>query len=248
MRIGARLAFGFAVAIVIMLIMSLVGISRIQEVAGRTDQLVNDRYVKVTLLNDMRSQVNRGAQAVRNAMLTPDAAQTQEFLRQMAEADRVGSEAAAKMHKADLTPDVRAVFDKQNTAYFAYKELLDKAIAQYRGGDREGAVQAMFASVIPAQTVYFRHLDELLKVQRELMTHDAEAAAAAAKSATTLMIVLLVLATIVSAVIGWLITRSVTGPVDEAVRIAETVASGDLPAHIFPPRLDDRGRVGGALR
>ena len=61
MRIGARLALGFAVTIVIMFIMSLVGISRIQEVAGRTDQLVNDRYVKVTLLNDMRSQVNRGA-------------------------------------------------------------------------------------------------------------------------------------------------------------------------------------------
>ena len=33
-------------------------------------------------------------------------------------------------------------------------------------------------------------------------------------------------ATIVSVVIGWLITRSVTGPVDEAVRVAETVASG----------------------
>ena len=87
--------------------------------------------------------------------------------------------------RAVLLRLLRAVFDKQNTAYFAYKDLLDKAIAQYRGGDREGAVQAMFGSVIPAQTVYFRHLDELLKVQRDLMTHDAEAATAAAKSAVT---------------------------------------------------------------
>ncbi|GGY28668.1 methyl-accepting chemotaxis protein [Pseudoduganella albidiflava] len=248
LRIGARLALGFAVTIVIMLLMSMIGISRIQEVAGRTEQLVNDRYAKVTLLNNMRSQVNRGAQAVRNAMLTPDAAQTQEFLRQMAEADRVGGEAAAAMAKSELTPDVRAIFDQQNTAYFAYKELLDKAIAQYRGGDREGAVQAMFASVIPAQTVYFRHLDELLKVQRELMTRDAEAATAAARSATTLMVVLVVLATIVSALIGWLITRSVTGPVGEAVQIAETVASGDLTAQIATTRNDEMGRLLAALR
>ncbi|QBE63997.1 methyl-accepting chemotaxis protein [Pseudoduganella lutea] len=248
MRIGARLALGFAVTIVIMFIMSLVGISRIQEVAARTDQLVNDRYVKVTLLNDMRSQVNRGAQAVRNAMLTPDPAQTQEFLRQMAAADEAGGVSAAKMHKSDLTPDVRAVFDQQNTAYYAYKELLDKAIAQYRGGDREGAVQALFGQVIPAQTVYFRHLDELLKKQRELMANDAENATAAAKSATTLMIVLLVVATIVSAVIGWLITRSVTGPVSEAVQIAETVAAGDLTAQIVTTRKDEMGRLLGALR
>nr|WP_308700786.1 methyl-accepting chemotaxis protein [Pseudoduganella umbonata] len=247
MRIGARLALGFAVAIVIMLIMSLVGISRIQEVAARTDQLVNDRYVKVSLLNNMRSQVNRGAQAVRNAMLTPDTAQAEDFLRQMASADEAGGVSAAEMAKSDLTPDVRAIFDQQNTAYYAYKERLDKAIAQFRGGDRDGAVQALFASVIPAQTVYFRHLDELLKVQRDLMTHDAQAATAAAKSATTLMIVLLVLATIVSVVIGWLITRSVTGPVDEAVRVAETVASGDLTAHIVTTRKDEMGRLLGAL-
>jgi methyl-accepting chemotaxis protein len=247
LRIGTRLALGFAVAIIIMLIMSLVGISRIQEVAARTDQLVTDRYAKVTLLNDMRSQVNRGAQAVRNAMLTPDAAQTQEFLRQMADADRAGGESAAKMAKSDLTPDVRAVFDQQNTAYFAYKERLDKAIAQYRGGDREGAAQALFANVIPAQTVYFRHLDELLKVQRELMTRDAEAATASAQAATTLMLVLLVLATVISVVIGWLITRSVTGPVGEAVRIAETVAAGDLTAQIVSTRKDEMGRLLGAL-
>jgi methyl-accepting chemotaxis protein len=248
MRIGARLALGFAIAILIMLVMSLVGISRIQEVAARTDQLVNDRYVKVVLLNDMRSQVNRGAQAVRNAMLTPDAAQTQEFLRQFAAADEAGGVSAGKFAKSDLTPDVRAIFDQQNTAYYAYKELLDKAIAQYRGGDREGAVQAMFNNVIPAQTVYFRHLDELLKGQRELMTRDADAATAAAKTATTLMVVLLVLATIVSVVIGWLITRSVTGPVDEAVRIAETVASGDLTQQIVAHRKDEMGRLLGALR
>ncbi|QBE66410.1 methyl-accepting chemotaxis protein [Pseudoduganella lutea] len=247
MRIGARLALGFAVAILIMLIMSLVGISRIQEVAARTDQLVKDRYVKVTWLSDMRSQVNRGAQAVRNAMLTPDPAKTEDFLREMAAADAAGGESAGKMHKSDLTPDVRAIFDQQDKAYFAYKERLDKAIARYRTGDREGAVQAMFSEVVPAQTVYFRHLDELLKIHRELMEHDADTAATAAKAATTLMIVLLVVAILVSAVIGWLITRSVTSPVAEAVRIAETVAGGDLTAQIVTTRQDEMGRLLGAL-
>lgn len=246
-RIGARLSLGFAVTILIMFIMSLVGISRIHAVATRTDQLVSDRYRKVTLLTNMRSQVNRGAQAVRNAMLTPAPQQTEEFLREFAAANAAVGESTTTMHKSDLTPDVRAIFDQQDQAHFAYKSLLEKAIMQFRSGDREGAVQALFTEVTPAQTTYFRHLDELLKVQRELMEHDSQEAAAVAKDATTLMIVLLVFATIVSAVIALLITRSVTGPINEAVRIAETVASGDLTAQVDTMRKDELGRLLSAL-
>ncbi|QGZ40195.1 methyl-accepting chemotaxis protein [Pseudoduganella flava] len=248
LRIGARLALGFALTIVIMLAMSLVGISRVQEVAGHTDKIVNDRYRKVALINDMRSQVNRGAQAMRNAMLTPDAAQTQEFLRQLALADEAGGTAAAELGKIIVVPAIRTIYDEQNTAYVTYRDRREKTIAQYRSGDREGAVQALFAEVIPAQTVYFGKLDQLLKAQRELMASDTKAAADAARSATTLMIMLLVLATLVSAGCGYLITRSVTAPIGDAVRVAETVASGDLTAPITVDRKDEMGRLLAALR
>lgn len=126
LRIGARLALGFALTIVIMLAMSLVGISRVQEVAGHTDKIVNDRYRKVALINDMRSQVNRGAQAMRNAMLTPDAAQTQEFLRQLALADEAGGTAAAELGKIIVVPAIRTIYDEQNTAYVTYRDRREK--------------------------------------------------------------------------------------------------------------------------
>ena len=74
LKIGARLALGFALTISIMLAMSLTGISRIEQIANLTRNLVNDRYLKVTLTNDMRSYANRSAQALRNAMLAPDKA------------------------------------------------------------------------------------------------------------------------------------------------------------------------------
>jgi methyl-accepting chemotaxis protein len=247
LRIGARLTLGFAFAIVISLVLTLIGISRIQEAATRTDKLVNDRYAKVSLINDMRSYANRGAQAVRNAMLTRDPAQSEKFLQQLADADRIGSGFAEKLGAMITDATARDAFQQQGAAFNTFRERRDAAVARYRGGDHDGAVQALFADVIPVQNAYFGKLDVLLKGQRELMDSDAAAAADAARSATTLMIVLLVLSTLVSAWFGWLITRSVTGPVDEAVRMAETVASGDLTTQIVTDRKDEMGRLLAAL-
>ncbi|TWI60427.1 methyl-accepting chemotaxis protein [Pseudoduganella lurida] len=247
LRIGTRLGLGYAITILIMLVMSLVGVSRIQQMAGHTDRIVNDRYNKITLANDMRNQANRGAQALRNAMLTQDAAQTRDFLQQMADAERSGGEISERLGKILVAPVSVEFFKKQNAAYGTYRELREKAIAQFRGGDHEGAVQALFRDVIPAQTAYFVAVDGLLQSQRDLMTNDARAAADAASSATMLLVVLLVLATLVSIVAGWLITRSVTGPIGEAVQIAETVATGDLTSRIDTQRRDETGRLLQAL-
>lgn len=248
LRIGARLALGYALTILIMFVMSLVGISRLQEAAARTDKIVNDRYAKVMLINDMRSYANRSAQAARNAMLAQDAEQAEKFLLQLADADRTGAGFAQKLQLLMAAPGMQNPLGQQSTAYSTFRAKRDAAIAQFRSGDRNAAIQSLLNEVIPVQNAYFGKLDVLLKEQLALMDSDAAAAAAAARSATTLLVVLLVLATLVSAVFGWMITRSVTLPVGEAVAMAERVASGDLSARIVTARKDEMGRLLVALR
>ncbi|WEF32184.1 methyl-accepting chemotaxis protein [Pseudoduganella chitinolytica] len=248
LKIGARLAVGFAITILIMLIMSLIGISRVQKMDALAEAIVNDRYAKVALINDMRSYANRGAQAVRNAMLAPDPAATAKFLEGLVDADRVGAEKAQELEKIIVRADTRRKFEDQRDAFAAYRDVREKAIAQFRGGDREGAVQALFASVVPAQNAYFGKLDVLLTDQRELMAADGKAAGDAAHTATTTMIALLIVATAVSALAGYLITRSVTQPILEAVHVAEAVAGGDLTVAIDTHRKDETGRLLAALQ
>ncbi|AVR94374.1 methyl-accepting chemotaxis protein [Pseudoduganella armeniaca] len=248
LKIGGRLAVGFAITILIMLIMSLIGINRVQKMDDLAEAIVNDRYAKVALINDMRSYANRGAQALRNAMLAPDPAASAKFLEGLADADRVGAEKAQELEKIIVRADTKQKFADQRDAFTAYRDVREKTIAQFRGGDRDGAIAALFASVVPAQNAYFGKLDVLLKDQRELMASDGKAAGDAAHTATTTMIVLLIVATAVSALAGYLITRSVTQPILEAVHVAETVAGGDLTAVIDTHRKDETGRLLVALQ
>ncbi len=248
LRIGARLGLGFGLTIIIMLIMSLIGINRIRHTASLTSQIVHDRYVKVAITNDLRSYANRGAQALRNAMLAPNAAQTQAFLAQMTDADRMGDEKAAKLAPMLTSETNKRLLAESGAAFKAYAAKRGEALNILAGDDREAAVQALFKDVIPVQNAYFGTLDAMLKGQTDLMEKESQEADDAASFATTLLLSLLALATVLSLAAGYVITQSVTAPINDAVRLAETVAQGDLTVNIEANRRDEAGRLLQALK
>ncbi|SFF63221.1 methyl-accepting chemotaxis protein [Duganella sp. CF458] len=248
MNIGVKLAIGFALAIAIQLAMSLTGISRLSHNAGLTDRLISDRYLKVQLTNEMRSYSNRSAQALRNAMLAPDKISSDGFLASMAEADKAGAAAAEKLQKVLVLDEAKKLFADETQAFEAFRVKRDEVLKLLKDGDQDSAVQTLFKQAIPLQNAYFGKLDAILAQQNKLMTEDGEEATKSASNATMLMVGLLVLATLLSIVAGYLITRSVTGPLLQAVEVAETVAQGDLTADIDTSRQDETGRLLHALK
>ncbi|WP_082507621.1 MULTISPECIES: methyl-accepting chemotaxis protein [unclassified Duganella] len=248
MNIGVKLALGFALAIAIQLAMSLTGISRLSHNANLTDRLISDRYLKVQLTNEMRSYSNRSAQALRNAMLAPDKISSDGFLASMADADKAGAAAAEKLQKILLSDEAKKLFAEETQAFETFRAKRDEVLKLFKDGDQDSAVQILFKQAIPLQNAYFGKLDAILDQQNKLMAHDGDEATRSASNATMLMIGLLVLATILSILAGYLITRSVTGPLLQAVEVAETVAHGDLTADIDTSRKDETGRLLHALK
>ncbi|MGO4381410.1 methyl-accepting chemotaxis protein [Pseudoduganella sp. RAF53_2] len=248
LKIGARLALGFAVTILIMLLMSFTGIGRIQQISDLTGKLVSDRYQKVVLTNEMRSHSNRSAQSLRNAMLEPDAGKSAAFLASMAESDRSGAEAANKLEQIIRSAEAKRLFAEETQAFLDYKAKRDEVLKRFQGGDRDGAIQYMFSDMVPAQNAYFGKLDAILAFQGKLMNEDGAKAEDTAQEATWLMVGQLVVATLLSILAGWLITRSVTTPINQAVDLAETVAQGDLTSRIEVERKDETGRLLNALK
>jgi len=248
MNIGVKLAIGFALAIAIQLAMSLTGISRLSHNSTLTERLISDRYLKVQLTNEMRSYSNRSAQALRNAMLAPDKISSDAFLASMAEADTAGAAAAQKLQKILVLEEARKLFAEETQAFEAFRAKRDEVVKLFKEGDQDSAVQTLFKQAIPLQNTYFGKLDAILALQNKLMEQDSAEATQSASNATMLMIGLLVLATVLSIVAGYLITRSVTGPLLQAVEVAETVAHGDLTADIDTSRKDETGRLLNALQ
>ncbi|MES2741263.1 MAG: methyl-accepting chemotaxis protein [Pseudomonadota bacterium] len=248
LRIAGRLAIGFGLTIVIMLVMSLVGIDRINRTSDLTDRILNDRYRKVALTTELRGINSRASQLLRNAMLTTDAAESKSMLAAVAALDATMSETSATMEKLLNTEKGKALFREQSAALAKFAERRDALIKMVEQGQRVEAVAFLFKEVSPVQDAYQEQLAQMLKFQSNLMESDGRDVVASASAATMLLLGLLAVATLVSAVAGYLITRSVTGPIHEAVALAEQVAQGDLSAEIVVRRKDEAGRLLSALK
>ena len=99
----------------------------------------------------------------------------------------------------------------------------------------------------PAFARYTASLDALLKHQaRQAQALAADSASASAFS-RMLLLALGAAALAAGGVLGWLLTKSIVGPLQQAVRLAETVARGDLRPVIRHTRFDELGRLFDAL-
>jgi methyl-accepting chemotaxis protein len=96
--------------------------------------------------------------------------------------------------------------------------------------------------------------DAMAKALRALSEYNTKGATAAAASASATfysarswMIITMVLAAIGTVVLALLLTRSIVNPLNRALRVAETVAEGDLTERIQVDGSDEPARLLGAL-
>lgn len=126
------------------------------------------------------------------------------------------------------------------------KELLQKAVDarnRYLGGQadfvklakeerKEEAKDRLFAEIHPAQLAYFAAIHKVIDFQAELMGRTSKEATEDYHSTRNLMAGMAIAALLIGALIAIWIMVTVTGPLREAVSVAEKVAEGDLTRRI----------------
>src|SRR5450631_1474273 len=95
------------------------------------------------------------------------------------------------------------------------------------GKEAEGRAY-LVKGILPPQGVYLSAIENFVQSQVRGLEEFADDASRQAHDASVLMFVTAAFATALAVVIGILLTRSITRPIDEAVKVAQTVASGDL--------------------
>ena len=100
---------------------------------------------------------------------------------------------------------------------------------------------AFNAKVMPAAQSYLGAMNDVLKLENELAAKQAQEVADGLARGKLILCTLLVAALALGGLMAWTIARSVAAPVQDAVRAAETIASGDLTQRIDSARRDELG-------
>nr|WP_198984010.1 methyl-accepting chemotaxis protein [Herbaspirillum sp. ASV7] len=247
-KIGLRLAACFSVLIAIMCLIAVVGMQSLTRVSRDAADIVDDRYAKIALVAEISDNVNIAARNLRNALLAPDAEQARKFLERGAASSAKTLVLLDKIDKLISVPRGRELLGTLQDARVAYgvqRDRLRELIVQQK---KEEATALLFAQVIPLQDKYFAALEQFTAFQQSLMGASYAQSKQTASAAATTMVVLSAVAIGLCILAAWLVTRSITRPLNEAVEIAGAVAQGDLTVQIAATSRDETGQLLVALK
>ena len=130
----------------------------------------------------------------------------------------------------------------------AYMPVQQRFIDMVRAGEKDTAAGLLETQLRPAQLTYFKALGDFKDLQIELIDKAAQEGAQQYSQGKLLMFTLLAGMVAASTLLGWLLARAITQPINEAVSVAEKVAAGDLSSRIEVTRNDETGRLLAALK
>ncbi|MGJ7535764.1 MULTISPECIES: methyl-accepting chemotaxis protein [unclassified Variovorax] len=248
LKIGTRLGAGFATVLLLLAGIAGLGLSAMSDIQLRLDGIVNGNNAKVASVNKMLDAVRDIAILDGNLILLSDADAMREEAKKVAAARDRFTENRAVLAKLLATSDGKALLARIDEKVAALVPL-SAQLSEFALQNRSDEATAIFISKFqPATRALLEELDAMSQRQSKL-SQEAEAEAHAGYVwSRNLMLALGALAVLVGAAIAWLITRSITRPIGEAVQVAEKVAAGDISSRIEVQSKDETGRLMLALK
>ncbi|WJV52132.1 methyl-accepting chemotaxis protein [Prodigiosinella aquatilis] len=247
LRIGYRLAIGFFFLIFMLLIAGGVALFNMSDFNKKMDSTVSEIYPLTAKGNQLIEELN-------NALMGQ-----QVILFLNSEADITRKLEEIKGHSATITTVLsdleKSVHDKKsvdllNEIQRIRKEYMisgDKIMALVKRGHKDEAVSELLNVALTIQSKYKNKVSEFVDYQDDQMVEAKNEVKKSYFEARLLLISVFLSSVVVGVLIAWLMTRSVTHPLQEALLIAEKVAKGDLSSEIKTERKDETGMLLRAL-
>ncbi|MDR7269282.1 methyl-accepting chemotaxis protein [Pelomonas saccharophila] len=248
LRIGRRLGLAFAVSIAFTVLLAAYARTELITINDALELMVGDRMVKVAQLEQIKDNVNINALAVRNVLLLADAEGKRRQLADVDAAAKRTAELFGKLEASTAPGPAREMMTGVVQARALFVASVRKVIDLAVKDETEKARNLLLGETHELQVKYFEKLDALIAYQTELMQHAAKSADTTVDFAAIAVVVAAAAALAIGATLALLITRSVVGPIGQAVAAAETVAAGDLRLNLATDRKDEAGQLLNALQ
>jgi len=228
MKISHRLGAGIAVSAVLLALTVWVGISRLAEVKTTLDTIAADRLPKIVAVKDMKENISARASVVRNIVLLETEADMRKEMETLAKLQESYAKLDKQLTDTIQTDAGKVALAKAQTAVAAIAAPTDAIVQLGLANKNDEATKVLLDTVRPLQNAALGALEELAKVQLDATQAFKAEAEQTYRSAVVLMLALGAVAVSLLAFFGWLLVRSITRPLNQAVDISRAVAGGDL--------------------
>ena len=247
MKIGKRLGLGFGVMLTLTVVITVIALMKLSAVASASRDMMEVPVAKERLISDWSKYISIAVVRTIAISKSTDAGLATFFLADAAASSRASTEILKKVEPLLLTQEEKDLFQKlmdQRKQYSAHRDNVMKLKA---AGSAEEAARELDEKFIPIANQYRDMATELLNLQRKYLDEKGAEIAAIQASSRMQLIVLAASVLGLGVLCAWLLTASITRPMQQAVSAARRVASGDLTGTIVVTSKDEAGELLQAL-
>ena len=244
-NIGARLAAGFALVIVLGLATAAFGIHRIHTMRIVSDQLGREDAEMLVLTQGWLRAIESNSARTWVLFFSKDATVIARMKEEMQGVIAAQTVRIKRMGELPQTDEARKLIEQISQERDKYQAMRNSLIKRHDAGEDVSA--EVVAKVFPAAQAYLASVQRVAEYQLKRMEETRMHAETAAVQGIVALSAGTLLSLLASIGIAWALTRSVVRPVNDARAAAEAIAAGDLTVHIDSDARDEIGRLMAAM-
>ncbi len=246
-KIGMRLYIAFGLMLAILLGIALYGYSETKLLNAVIQQIGDKDFKKADYAYQALTYTRANSTRATELVATTDKSLINTAKERIGDNRAKVTEALDKLEPLLYTPEGKALFAEIKKSRAAYKVVLDRIVKLVDDGKRADAENLVFGELRQDYTVLGKALEDMVDSQRKLVVNGANDAEAEASSSTKVTIAVVLLAIAAGIILAYLITRSITVPVERAVDVARNLGNGRFDEDLGNIGNDEVGQLLEAL-
>jgi len=247
MTIKSRLISVIGLLSILLLGIGSLGMYELHGANNTFKGVYEDRTVS---LGELGVVIDRMQRTRLNAIIAAYAHKPEVVKERQAMTDLRDAEIAAAWQKylaTNMVPAEKTLIENFNHEWKIYAEARNRTMALAANGDYDAAVKNALEATSKFDAAHAT-MFKLIQLQRDEGAKEYAASQANYESILVTSVIVMTLGITLAIVIGFLLIRAIVGPLNEAVAVANAVASGDLSSRIEAHSTDETGRLLQALK
>ena len=246
-KIGTRLIMTTLGALCLMLAFVAIGIFSLGAIGNKVDGIVHNNIKQTELAVEMQKRNLLIGRDVRTALMV------EEIEKQLGEQKKVGADlqayrdAESQIETSLDSAKARDIFARIVPARKAAEESISRMFVLIKAGNRPELEAHFFNDFSPKMATWFDSVGAFVDLQKDNNLQDVAEINEIKSGVQTTMLLLVALAVIIMIPAGLWVTRQITGPLLEAVAVANAVAGGKLDNAIDTRGNDEPSQLMAAL-
>ena len=242
-----RLTVGFGVLIALMLAMVVVGVVRVSSLLEANRLIIEREWTKAEAANTLSSIAQANARRTIEIYFAENEAERAQKRSEIVAGRETFVQAFKTLQTMVYVPEAKTWLTEAEEARGRYVTSQARFNQLVDAGDKEAAFAELHGQTLPQLVIVQDRVDRLARLQRQLVEKSGAQAQAEARSARLMLLSLGGAGLLLGLVLAGWITRSITAPLQQALRVAQSVAAGDLRSRVQVTSHDEAGQLLQAL-